>query len=360
MHKIDTELITKFNEKINSNSYFVLHKYRDIENKNKWSIICSCMDWISVALTNVNNIKEDNLDINRKSMQVFSYISSIDIIYEAINQLHRVIVDENSIPFKNNVTIFTNNTLDKDDNEYFKHIRSIFGAHPVNIKDENGKLFASWPYDSHTKDYDLQVSLYSNNVGQNDITFGIKFSELHEFLYQRYTYLNTIIDNIDIQYDKYIAQKKSQLIEKNENITQQLEILQHEAKDRLNNEYYTSTIDDLLQLFDTNDLLEDNIESQYRKELTKVIDEIFRNLQEMNIVDLSTHNIIYPDYSPSLTYEISKLLPILSLGNNDPMFSYYIKRINNESNKQIIIDEEDSYNLIFLKIKTIMYYKMWA
>ncbi len=88
--KIDIELITKFRDKVNSNSSFVFQKYKNLNEKNQWNIICSCMDWISVAVRNINNMKNDNSNIDVLSMQTYLYISSIDIIFEAIKQLHRI------------------------------------------------------------------------------------------------------------------------------------------------------------------------------------------------------------------------------------------------------------------------------
>jgi len=77
------------------------------------------MDWITVAVTNINDMKKDNSNIDIQSMQIYSYISSIDIISEAITQLYRVIVNKKTIPFKGEKSIFTDNSLFKDDNDYF-------------------------------------------------------------------------------------------------------------------------------------------------------------------------------------------------------------------------------------------------
>ena len=357
--KINNDLITKFRDKVNSNSYFVLHKYGNVENKNQWNIICSCMDWISVAIESLNDLKKDDSNIDIQSMQIFSYISSIDIIVEAVQQLHRVIINRTSVPFKGEKSIFLDNTSNKDDNHYFKHIRAVFGAHPVNIIDEKGQWFASWPYSSHIEGYDFQVTLYSNMIDQDDITFGIKFNELEEFLHQRYSYLNTLIKTIDNQYDDYITSKISLPIIKNQDVIKQLQILHVEAKDRLNSDYYIHAIIDLFKLFKTQISPNNDIELEYKEKLYTVVDEIYHNLQEMKITDLLTDKVLYPNYPSSLSYEISKLLSFLSLPTNNHLFDYYIKRINAKSNKQIIIDSNDSNDLIFLKVKIMMFYEMW-
>ena len=88
-----------------------------MNEKNQWNIICSCMDWISVAIRNLYDMKNDNTNIDVLSMQTYLYISSIDIIFEAIIQLHRVLACDNSIPFKNDNSVFQKNTpfLTKND-----------------------------------------------------------------------------------------------------------------------------------------------------------------------------------------------------------------------------------------------------
>ncbi len=237
---IDIELITKFRDKVNSNSYFVLQRYKNVNEKNQWNIICSCMDWISVAIRNLYDMKNDNTNIDVLSMQTYLYISSIDIIFEAIIQLHRVLACDNSIPFKNDNSVFQKNTPFEhmDDNTYFKHIRATFGAHPVNLNDKSGQWFASWPYKDSMDEYDFQVRLYSNKPKQEDITFGIKFNELNNFLNLRYSYLNNLIEMINNQYNNYVLEKKERIISTDKNIIKQLEILLEEGKDRLNNDYY--------------------------------------------------------------------------------------------------------------------------
>jgi hypothetical protein len=357
---LDLNLITKFRDKVNSDSYFILHKYKNIENKNKWNIICSCMDWISVSIRTINFPTKKINNLDSQTIEVYMYISLIDIIYEAINQLHRVLIDNKTIPFQNQNNIFKD-TTGKDDNEYFKHIRSIFGAHPVNIKDKDGQQwFASWPYPSDNEKYDFQVSLYSNDLNKQDIIFGIKFSKLNEFLFQRYTYLNTLIDEIDEQFKQYCLRKQNQLIERKNNILEQLDILTKESRDRLNNDYYVNIIEDLKILFDTKlDYSLELFEIKYKKKLKEVMNEVLNNLQKMEIVDLKTDKIIFPDYNSQIFYELSKLLICLTHDNYDPLFSHYIKQINKKSTNEIILNENDSREELYLKLKIIMYYKMW-
>jgi len=358
---IDIELITKFHDKVHSNSFFVPKRYKNVNEKNQWNIICSCMNWISVAIRNLYDVKNDNTDIDVLCMQIYSYISSIDIIFEAITQLHRVLACDNSIPFKNDNSVFQKNTPFEhmDDNTYFKHIRATFGAHPVNLNDKSGQWFASYPYKDTMDEYDFQVRLYSNKLKQEDITFGIKFNELNNFLNLRYSYLNDLIEMINNQYNNYVLEKKKQIIITDKNIIKQLEILHEEAKNRLDDNDYVYAVVDLLKIFNTQLSPNHPLEKKYKEELKKVVDEIHKNLQNLEIIDLLTNKILYPDYPSSLSYEMPKLLLALSHYTSDHLFNFYLKQINDKSNKAIVIDDDDSYDVIFLKVKILMYYDMW-
>ena len=68
---------------------------------------------------------------------MYSYISSVDIIVEAVQQLHRVIFSTAEQLFSKDTDCFPQNKFNKNDLDYFKTIRSCFGAHPVNL-DEPG------------------------------------------------------------------------------------------------------------------------------------------------------------------------------------------------------------------------------
>lgn len=359
-YTLDKDLISRFRDKVNSNSYFILYKYGNIENKNRWNIICSCMDWISVAVRTVNVPKLDMNNLDSKTMEVYSYISTIDIIHEAIKQLHRVLINNKTIPFQNQKKIFKDNKLCKDDNSYFKQVRAIFGAHPVNIDNIDGKRFASWPYQSDTDDFDLQVSLYSNELEKDDILFGIKFKEIDEFLFHHYSYLQKLIDEMDKQFNEFCLIKKNQLIPRIDNPLEQLKILTIESKSRLNNDYYTDIIDSLKILFNTqlNSSLKE-FEVKYKNQLIKVLNEVINNLQNMKIIDLKTSKIISPDYHSELFYELSKLLSCLLENNYDHLLNYYIKQINLKSTGEILLDKNDTNEELYLKVKILMYYKMW-
>ena len=52
---MDSKLIDLFREKVNNNGAdLILHRYRNNNCKNQWSIICSAMDLISVVVGEID------------------------------------------------------------------------------------------------------------------------------------------------------------------------------------------------------------------------------------------------------------------------------------------------------------------
>ena len=84
---MDSKLIDLFREKVNDNGAdFVLHRYRNINGKNQWSIICSAMDWISVVVDEIDVKKLSYKNDNDSSIRVMTFIVCIDVLWEAIRQ----------------------------------------------------------------------------------------------------------------------------------------------------------------------------------------------------------------------------------------------------------------------------------
>ena len=96
---LDSELIGDFRDTVNGNLNFIYNQYHNRDGKNNWNLICSCMDWITVAVRYLKKLPRFSDDIDIKVIQVYSIISSIDIVYEAISQLHRVLKNTKKPPF---------------------------------------------------------------------------------------------------------------------------------------------------------------------------------------------------------------------------------------------------------------------
>ncbi|HDY7988914.1 TPA: hypothetical protein RQK73_000312 [Vibrio vulnificus] len=361
---IDDKKINAFRDLVNDNNRFVLKAYANKQGKNQWNLICSSMDWISVAIRNLHNFPALDSNIDVRVMQIYSLISSIDIVNEAVMQLHRVFVGHstNLLPFKGEKFIFSERVFDKDDNDYFKEIRACFGAHPVNLNGEGKeKRFASWPYEGFTKSSnDFEVRLYSNDPSKDDIVLGLNIKELVAFLQSRYGYLDDISLEIERQYELCKQELALTPIAHCRNMRESVDILLKENESRFNNDYYRSTLEELALLLSTH-LREAELAREalkFKNSLEPLIEELRQNLQEVNILDLHHDDLLNPTSSieSELQYELPKFYSCV-LGQcryEDPLFEFYLKRINEVSNNKYQLKISDSDGQLLLKLKLIL------
>lgn len=357
---IDQNLIGEFRDKVNSNSSFIYNTYKNKNDKNHWSIICSCMDWISVSVRFLSSKQSFDDEIDVKVMELFSVISAVDIILESINQLHRVLINKNELPFESESIIFKGNQLKLSDNDYFKELRAMFGAHPVNLNHSNGKhWYASWPNQPFSSVGSIfEIRLYSNEIGTEDMHFSIKLHEIELFAIKHYEYLNVLMKEIDNQFTEYCEKYRKIGIPSQPSTIELLRILKYEAENRFNNEYYKSTIDELLVIYTTNLNNEElaKEEELYKEKLLLVIEEIRSNLQNMNLVDLKTDNIINPEYPyKKVGYAISKLYTYDFDPELEPLFDCHMRELNDFSNNIYNFNKRDSKNQMVVKLKLMLY-----
>lgn len=356
---VSDEKITEFRDLVNSNSSFVFNAYKDKNGKNHWNIICSCMDWLTVSIRHLMNAPAIDENIDVRVMQMFSLISSIDLVSESITQLHRVFINPSTIPFAGERRCFGNRIfVNEDDNSYFKTIRASYGAHPVNLNQSNSKRFASWPFDSHMNSGELTVHLYSNEVDEEDLVMNLNSKELTAFLNIRYSYLDVISDKIKSIYTEFQKNLSEQPIQTSTEPLEQLHILRAESKKRLNNDYYNGEIDDLIMIFEAEISLPELVPltDKYKRSLEPLIEEIKTNLQAMNIIDLenSTSISTRSELSRKLSYEIGKFYTWIHGDKTDPLIHYYLERFNNATNFKFNFNINDSCNLLFLKLMLML------
>lgn len=353
--------ISDFRNLVNSNSKFVYQIYKDKGGKNLFHLVCSCMDWISVSVRHLENMPELDSNIDVKCMQIYSLISSIDLITTSVTQLHRVFVNEETVPFKNEKRCFRNRLIEhEDDDTYFKTLRACFGAHPVSLKlkQPDSKHFASWPFKSHLTSADLTVHLYSREVDEEDLTLNLYISELLEFLTIRYDYLDVIAARIQNLFDGYRTKLSKQPIETKSDPLEQLYVLRVESEKRLDNDYYRGEIDDLIMIFEAkvDDTELTALAEDYKNSLLPTIEEIKSNLQSMSIVDLKTGSDLNSnsELSRELSYELPKFYSWIYSGRYDPMLDYYFERLNTVTEDKFKFSESDTRNLTFLKVKLML------
>lgn len=334
---VSMSLINNFRERVNRR-YFVYNKYLNYEGKNKWSIICSSMDWISVAISYLEKhpIPEKDQNDNIYSVNVFTYISCVDMVLEAVKQLNAVLTGENKkYPFDGVKTIFKNNLYCADDNKYFKTIRACFGAHSVNLNDyfsssEMEHRYASWSGDVVTKG-DYSVFLYSNIPGKDMLRFDIYFSEIAEFLIRTYEKIEDFIKIIDNDEAALWEEWRSKPIEKSDNVSEQLKVLKRENNDRWQNDHYGYIIDQLILIFETSITDDKNRETveKCRDYLCLVINEIYDILQNMQEKEIDKWDTVSSatTKSDAASYGFGKLLALANgVGDYiigvDPLFEY--------------------------------------
>lgn len=301
---IDSTPISIFRDYVNDNGW-TFFRYHNIDKKDKWSCICSAMDWIDVSVQYI--CKHPLIGACKQgSIEFFSVMSCIDIIVEAIEQLHRVICATNEQIFFNDRDCFPDNPFHQTDREFFKTIRACFGAHPVNLvdpKDPNNKSnrrFASWSGDFPGPG-NINVLLYSNVIDEKNLIVGVKANQLESFLEKYYSHLYFLIDSLKEQYESFCEEKRAEIIVCKGDPISRLNILYSESKKRLNNDYYNCTIEELLFIFQTHISSEKNqgLINKYYNKLEAIIDRIQNNLQNMLFSDLEVVN-----------YDILLLLPL--------------------------------------------------
>lgn len=197
---MDSILIEKFREKANEGHFCQLH-YSDINGINQWHCVCSAMDWINVAVDNIDFHPQLHLfGCNHDTtLKILSLLMRVAMLKEGIEQLHRVLFATAEVYLKDDRRIWGSNPFGQTDNEYFETLRACFGAHPINLKgfrhgDTENKRFAGWPYVGLG---DFEVILYPQKTGGEDITISMSFQQLEQYATIRYNHLNELIEILD-------------------------------------------------------------------------------------------------------------------------------------------------------------------
>ena len=280
---MDEKLISDFRYKVCIHD-LILHIYRNYEGKNKWSAICSAMDWIEVGLSGIDTSYLQYENTNEASIKVITFISCIDVMWEGIQQLYRVFFNTKDIPFEGNKDIFHK---EKDDNQYWKEIRATFAAHPSNIdgKETGEHRFASWSGGGFRNSCDFSVIVYSNDPSKNPEFFDINFDEIMAFAVSRYNYLNVLMKRVDEVTEKWLEKCKKTLIAKPDEILHYIDLLIEENRKRLGNEYYNSRLQDIKVAFtvESRNKKNEQLLDDYKEELKKELKTIRHVLQKMDL-----------------------------------------------------------------------------
>lgn len=276
------------------------------------------MDWIEVAVGGLSYIHLDHKNPNIASLNLLQLICAIDLIKESVHQLYRVF--ELEYPFKKDHMVFQK---EQSDDDYFKHIRAVFGVHPVNLKGkENSRYFASWSTKKIEGDFSAYV--YSNKVGVKDQLYSIMIDDLFEYANKRYVLLEEIIIKVKRDFLSHQQKHKEIKINRPQSPLSHLKILKKENLERYGEgQAYWHEIEELQRLYlidiSSFDIPTQAMLEEYRKELLIVIKEIHQNLQIMNIKELLTYEILDPLRSTGHSYDLEKLL--VYLHNPEPTYN---------------------------------------
>lgn len=361
IHELDPKLINDFRRKVHDNNEFVrifFADYKsssDIEGIDIWSKICSCMDWLTVAVEGIERPKHDS-NMNKTSLEFTHFIVTIDMIVEAINHLWLSIgqVTKAKQPYIKDRSIFKKKEFGRDytDEKYVKEIRSWFGVHSVNgneveLKEFEKKVrfFSSWSTSYDGQEFSLR--LYSNNR-KAELEYGgskkITVDSLLSFVCLRYNTLEKLMREIDGMYYRVKTELQSTLVHLDESKSEllQLEELHIQAKERkLTKEHYEEDIIRYMSFLECDLNLfkeyERSIVNAYLSELKSIIPTYRHIIQQVDHSEFEVFELfdmnsqIYADNS----YDYGK---ILEYAEQD-IFNYR-SDISNTISLDILIEKE--------------------
>ncbi|USK82556.1 hypothetical protein LHV56_11990 [Peribacillus frigoritolerans] len=342
--ELDPKIIHDFRRKVHEYNdfirlYFVDYKVQNnIEGKDIWSKICSCMDWLTVSVEGIEK-PEKKSNMNLTSLKFTHFLVTIDMVVEAVNHLWLAIGQVNNVkqPYINDQSIFNGREFDRNytDEKYFKEIRSWFGVHAVNGNEvelegfsKGVRFFSSWSSNRLFNEEEFYIKLYSNNAIAEKKYGGtkkVKVDDLMKFVVLRYNTLTKLMDEIDLLYFEEKKRLQNTPIQHNPNDTEinQLQQLYQQAKDRkLTKEYYGYDIQDYISFLscDLNEYKETDkqLVTKYLLDLKPIITAYYKIIQE---VDGSEYEVFELLNMRSQTYvdnyyDFSKVLEYASEGSN--------------------------------------------
>ncbi len=234
--------IGEFRDFVNTfHADFVRNRFSDVGGKSLWNCICSAMDWLREASDALHEFEKRAKRKDAGWIDLYGYIVCVDVIMEATGQLHRCVFGRGgkSVPLSFPGRCFVTRPkeyVDLSDCAYFKELRSIFGAHPVNLRDpknKDEKWFASWAIPGELGGAgDFSVRIYSSVKDKEDICLSIELGELKAFCTQYQDHLKAIAAEIRRQGDVFDGECRERPIRRNDNPVEQWEILVQEAHSR--------------------------------------------------------------------------------------------------------------------------------
>ncbi|WP_018924401.1 hypothetical protein [Salsuginibacillus kocurii] len=338
---LDPNLSKKFRDKVHDHGEFVRLYFHELNGKDIWSKICSCMDWLDVSIHGLE-LPSHHESMNITSLRFTHFIVTIDMIYESITNLWTSFeeVTDFKYPYKYDSSIFNANEYGENlyDDDYFKLIRAWFGIHAVNGNKvniqgypNNLRFFTSWSTSFDRNEFSLQ--LYSNNKSaekQYGGTKKIDVREIIKFIELRYYTLHDLINIVDELYiqEKQSLQQTPIRLDKSQTHLEQIQYLYSKAQERkLTSEYFQHHIELYISFLkcdlDNFSFKDKELVLRYLYELKEIIPAYKKIVEEVNVADpphiFSLMDLRSQVYSAN-RYEFSKILDYvetssLGLGN---------------------------------------------
>ncbi len=324
---MDRALINELSEAIHENN-IVYKIYKNKNGKAQWNVICSAIDWIKVVIDQIdpNKVLLDNS--NAASVQLMTFIMCIDVLWESIQQLHRVLYETAKAPFHDERKVFSKKIINLPDNQYFKTIRACFAAHPVNLQDDFGKTgggdrwYADWSL-SISKGKDYSVQLRSNNPMLESVWLTVSTKELMEFAQKRYQHLKKLIDRIKTIKQGYIGEWKSIIIATPYCTLDQISVLMEENQLRFDDDHYHYLLQQMRTIFSVNPKSKKNrsVLEGFQEALLIEIEEIRVHLQKMELGQLENNVLDKIPIPADCEYSFSELTSEVFCNASLPLWS---------------------------------------
>lgn len=175
----------------------ICYYLKNDDNGYKANAVHAGIIWSREVIAELNRRDYDKA-AELQTSDLLLLIFYVDILLEATDQIYRVLYNTKKTENLSEKEIFVNKPAlysKLDDRGYFKELRAIFGAHPVNLKEPKDKKlrFADIPmrpnpiiqfkkYPSINGEYDFYERLWTSTRHDDDTIFmPLKVSEVLEF-----------------------------------------------------------------------------------------------------------------------------------------------------------------------------------
>lgn len=363
--RINSDNIELFRSIINNELSLLRNQLMNYRGKDLWSVVCSAMDWVETSThwLSYRYAPELHNDPYCDSMNVIFYIAAVDMLYEGVSQLHRVVFGElcnktNSKLLEDRKGIFSNIYCCKDDVSFFKQIRAIFGEHSVNLnlkellyppeerkKHDKERWFASWSY-SANKGIPTEVFIYSNKPGVRAIPFSINLSEIELFAVETNSYILQIVDKArKIENNLKEKFKKEEWPSfKKDDYKKHIGFLLNENDRRIGSDRYRNLLYELRIILQSD--LDNAIVKELKREAYEMLTELnwaIHSLQDLDEI-VSTERLVIQQRLP---YTVSKAYTSLAVNVVEKIedMDYYIWKDELEAYVAPIVKIDDDMTI---------------